>query len=228
LLIRSCAPFGVVGLVLLHMGACYVPDLSTDEELALPDRADPIDPGDVARPDTNRPDTAVADASVEADADAAPGLRVFLSSAPTNGNLGGLAGADLRCKTLATAAGLGGNWAAWLSNHDNGPHAIDRVTSAGPWRLVSGEIIADTKAQLSSGAIKHAIDHDEKGVAVVAARVWTGTGPNGQYSTNDCDRWTSGNDGDGRVGANNAADTTWTSMQVDGCGGQRHIYCFQL
>lgn len=226
-MIRSWAPFGVVGVVLLLLGACATPDLGPeDETVALPDRAGPIDPGDAARPDTNRPDTALPDAST--DADAGPlGLRVFVSSTTSKANFGGMAGADLVCKALATAAGLGGNWAAWLSNNGGlGPQAIDHVTSLGPWRLVSGEVVADTKVGLMSGTLKHAIDHDEKGVLVAPGRAWTGTGPNGQYSTNDCDKWTNGSDG--RVGATDAVDGTWTSVSVDGCGNLRHLYCFQL
>lgn len=225
--IRSWAPFGVVGAVLLLVGACATPDLGPEDEVvALPDRAGPVEPVDGSRPDTNRPDTAVPDGGDAADATPV-GLRVFVSSSVTKATLGGLAGADLVCKNLAIAAGLGGIWAAWLSNNGGaGPHAIDHVTSAGPWRLVSGEVVANNKAELMSGTLKHAIDHDEKGVAVAPGRAWTGTGPSGQYLTNDCDKWTNGSDG--RVGATDAVDGTWTSLGVDGCGNLRHVYCFQL
>ena len=154
LAIRSWVPCGVVGGALLLegalVGACASPNFGPDEETAvLPDRA-PLDPVEASRPDTNRPDTAVGDARDAADT-APVGLRVFVSSSTSKGNLGGMAGAALVCRGLATAAGLAGTWVAWLSNN-NGlfPDAIEHVTSTGPWRLVSGEIVASTKAELIS------------------------------------------------------------------------------
>ena len=42
--------------------------------------------------------------------------RVFVSSTSSSANLGGIAGADSTCQTLANTAGLGGStWKAWLS-----------------------------------------------------------------------------------------------------------------
>ena len=195
----------------------------------MPDRVDPDDaqsgldggPMDAAITDARATDTgADVDSGVRV-------LRVFVTSSTKNGNLGGLAGGDKICNDLALAAGLSGVFSAWLSDNGGaGPHAINRVTSPGPWRLVSGEVVAATKAVLSSGAIAHAIDHDEKGVAVAASKVWTGTGPNGLYLTNDCDKWTTG--ANGRVGITTAVDASWTSTSVDGCGQPRRLYCFQL
>lgn len=217
----------MVGVVLLLLGACATPNLTEQEDpLQLPDRADPPDPIDAARPpvDAERPDASLVDAPIDS-ADAAPvGLRVFVTSTSGNSNFGGVAGGDTICTNLAIAAKLGGTWAAWLSV-ENGPHASDRVTSTGPWRLVSGEMVALTKAELLSGTLRHAIDHDEKGIAVPATRAWTGTGPGGQYSTNDCDKWTNGTNG--RVGATDALDANWTSTNVDDCGNSRRLYCFQ-
>ena len=214
-------------VMLAVAGACGSAQSPEEESgLALPDRVDPEDSATL--PDANAGDGAAPDTSVaDARADASPrSLRVFVSSSATKGNLGGFIGADARCKALATTAGLGGNWAAWLSGNSGGPQAVDRVTSAGPWRLVGGEIIASTKTQLISGALLHAIDRDEKGAAVTAAGVWTGTGPNGQYLTNDCDKWTNGTSG--RAGSTTAADASWTSKTVDACGTLYRIYCFEL
>ena len=136
----------------------------------------PIDgPPSVVVADSSIPEASV-DAAVPDAADAAPvGLRVFLSSTTSNGDFAGIAGGDAVCQNLATAASLGGKWVAWLSNED-GPAAINRVTSTGPWRLVTGEVVVASKAALVSGALQHAIDKDEKGVAVAAGGVWTGTG----------------------------------------------------
>ena len=216
-----------VGFAVVFVGACATPNLPPDEAVIdVPDRAVPLGPGDGATTDADQPDTFVPDGGADGEGGVA-GLKVFVSSSTAKGNLGGLAGGDALCTSLAKAAGLGGTWAAWLSIHDNGPHAIDRVTSAGPWRLVSGELVAASKTALASGTLQHAIDHDEKGVAVAAGRAWTGTGPDGKYSTNDCERWTPAG-GIGRVGATDATGPTWTSLDKDDCGGLRHVFCFQL
>jgi hypothetical protein len=218
-----------VGFAFALVGACATPNLPPEDEVIdVPDRNEPITLGDAAKLDANRGDTFVPQDAGDAADGAATGPRVFVSSTTTKaGAINGLAGGDALCTSLATAAGLGGTWAAWLSNHDNGPHAIDRVTGAGPWRLVSGELVASSKVALASGTLLHAIDHDEKGVAVAAGRVWTGTGTDGKYSTNDCERWTPAG-GNGRVGATDAVDATWTTVGVDDCQNPRRIYCFQL
>ena len=59
------------------------------------------------------------------------------------GNLGGLAGADMICKSLATAAGQGDkDWKAYLStNGDGGVNARDRI-GQGPWYNAKGVMVA--------------------------------------------------------------------------------------
>ena len=226
--LRLTLAVAVSAVVMLAVAGACGGSQSAEEEsgLALPDRVDPVDSASPLGPDAG--DDAALDTGVaDAPADAPPAaLRVFVSSQATKGNLGGFAGADALCKSLATTAGLAGNWAAWLSGNSGGPQAVDRVTSAGPWRLVGGEVVATTKAHLVSGTLLHAIDHDEKGVLVTAGGVWTGTGPNGQYLTNDCDKWTNGTSG--RAGSTAAADGAWTSKTVDACSVLYRIYCFQL
>src|SRR6187551_2168481 len=61
-------------------------------------------------------------------------------------NLGGLAGADKHCQTLAAAAGAGNRtWRAYLSTQAAGPqpgvNARDRIRN-GPWHNVKGQLIA--------------------------------------------------------------------------------------
>ena len=67
-------------------------------------------------------------------------------------NLGGLAGADNHCQTLAQAAGVGGkSWRAYLSTQaaDGQPavNARDRVGN-GPWQNSKGVVIAKDVAEL--------------------------------------------------------------------------------
>src|SRR5881398_1641271 len=68
------------------------------------------------------------------------------------GNLGGLAGADNHCQTLAQAAGAGGKtWRAYLSTQaaDGQPavNARDRI-GKGPWQNSKGVVVAKDVAEL--------------------------------------------------------------------------------
>jgi hypothetical protein len=68
------------------------------------------------------------------------------------GNLGGLAGADNQCQTLAQASGAGARtWRAYLSTQaaDGKPaiNARDRI-GAGPWKNAKGVVIAKDVAEL--------------------------------------------------------------------------------
>lgn len=71
------------------------------------------------------------------------------------GNLGGLAGADNHCQTLAQAAGFGApkTWRAYLSTQaaDGKPavNARDRI-GKGPWKNVKGAVVAKDVADLHS------------------------------------------------------------------------------
>jgi hypothetical protein len=68
------------------------------------------------------------------------------------GNLGGLAGADNQCQTLAQAAGAGGKtWHAYLSTQaadgKAAENARDRI-GKGPWQNAKGVVIAKDVAEL--------------------------------------------------------------------------------
>ena len=121
--------------------------------------------------------------------------RVFVSSQLYDGNFGGgmrvlgYLNADAACQTLATNAGLGGSWKAWLSGRPDsagcgplqpdcdGHGAADRFThNPGPYNLVNGTKVADSWADLTDGSLDHAIDVTEVNTAVGAEhRVWTNT-----------------------------------------------------
>ena len=89
-------------------------------------------------------------------------MSFFVTSAGSgNGaNLGGLAGADRICQTLATAAGRGDKtWHAYLSaSAANGQPAVnarDRIGS-GPWYNAKGARIAQNVADLHGDALEQA------------------------------------------------------------------------
>ncbi|WP_249128276.1 lectin [Bradyrhizobium lablabi] len=86
------------------------------------------------------------------------GTTFFLTSngVGNGGNLGGLAGADNHCQTLAQAAGFGApkTWRAYLSTQavDGGAPAVnakDRI-GRGPWQNAKGVVVAKDVADLHS------------------------------------------------------------------------------
>ena len=87
-----------------------------------------------------------------------PLMNFFVTSEPVGdgGNLGGLAGADAHCQTLAAAAGAGNRtWHAYLSTQARpgqpAVNARDRI-GTGPWTNAKGETIATDVAALHSDA----------------------------------------------------------------------------
>src|SRR5947208_13165924 len=92
-------------------------------------------------------------ASVPAQAQSADTSFFLTSNGIGNGgNLGGLAGADNHCQTLAQAAGAGGKtWRAYLSTQaaDGAPavNARDRI-GKGPWKNAKGAVVAKDFAEL--------------------------------------------------------------------------------
>lgn len=171
------------------------------------------------------------------------------SQGPGNGaNLGGLAGADAHCQSLAQAAGSSKTWHAYLSTSDT--NARDRI-GPGPWYNAKGEKIADDVASLHSDAnhITKQTALDEKG-QVVNGRgdqpnrhdILTGSLPDGTAAPQTCENWTSAGDGSAMVGHHDrtglddsAAAKSWNSSHpsrgcgqeaLRGTGGDGLLYCF--
>lgn len=132
------------------------------------------------------------------------------STGPGNGgNLGGLAGADKHCQTLAAAAGAGNRtWRAYLSQGAAGStpvvNARDRI-GAGPWYNARGVLMASNVEDLHEDRnnIRKPTALDEKGAEVLGV----GDKPN-QHDI------LTGSDSQGRVVPGNVLVTTcnnWTS-----------------
>lgn len=158
-----------------------------------------------------------------------PPKQVFVSSETYDGNLGGLPGADAKCQTLATAAGLTGTFKAWLSTGTT--TATSRLThSDGPYALVDNTKIANNWSDLTDGSLLHAIDQDENGDTSTAIAIWTGTTPTGDKSTPNCLGWTFNTDSSksGRTGTL-AADQTWTDNNATEkkCNSLQNLYCIE-
>lgn len=142
---------------------------------------------------------------------------VFGTSIGYNGNLGGLSGADTKCATHASSAGLTGSWKAWLS--DEATNAIDRIAEVGPWYLVgTTTIVAQTKASFAltpSGEI----NRNENGQLMGSVFYWTGTSSGGAKTAgNTCTSW-SVTTGFGSIHQQNTTTpaSAWTPGGVTNC-----------
>ena len=183
-----------------------------------------------------------------------PGMTFFVTSAGRGfgGNLGGLAGADLLCTRLATAAGHGNHtWRAYLSAPGIGGqppvHARDRI-GKGPWVNVNGVQIAASLDDLHGPGnnVTQQTALTEKGNAIGPTRhdMMTGSNPDGTLSTEGgdttCRGWTSLNTGRAMLGHSNRygggqRSTSWNSAHLSrGCSqdalkasnGAALFYCF--
>ena len=133
------------------------------------------------------------------------------------GDLGGLAGADAHCQSLAQAAGAGNKtWRAYLSTSARGGanplHARDRIGN-GPWHNAKGAVIATSVADLHSdnNKISKANALDEKGQPIkvrgdtpVMHDILTGSDKDGHaFPANmdlTCGNWTSSSPGVAMLG----------------------------
>ncbi len=138
-------------------------------------------------------DAAVSDGV--ADSASATKKRIFVTSTLYAGNLGGLAGADTKCQTVADSANLGAHFVAWAS--DIGTDAIDRIADVGPWfgsdqatLLFTGKTSGTNP--LTSDPIS-GVTRDEAGhVLHPNTFYWTGTKSGGMATNTDCSQWTVG------------------------------------
>src|SRR5882757_664377 len=128
-------------------------------------------------------------------------------------DLGGLAGADRHCQTLATAAGASGKtWHAYLSTQGAGAvNARDRI-GKGPWKNSKGEVVAKDVTELhgTNGLTKQTA-LSEKG-EVINGRgdtpnrhdILTGSQPDGTafagQEDRTCRNWTSSTQGSAMLG----------------------------
>lgn len=132
-------------------------------------------------------------------------------------NLGGLAGADAHCSTLASAAGSRGKtWHAYLSAHEtnNSPrvNARERI-GFGPWYNAEGVEVASTLNNLHSEYMQLGKENSltENGDMVNGRSdtpnehdILTGSSLSGRLiddgSNHTCNNWTSNNEGTAQVG----------------------------
>jgi len=172
------------------------------------------------------------------------GMSFFVTSAgPGNGaDLGGLAGADRHCQSLAAAAGAGQRtWRAYLSTQPApgmaGVNARDRI-GTGPWQNAKGVVVATDVAQLhASNGLNKATALTETGAGINGRGdtpnihdVLTGSQPDGTFIAGDvnstCGNWTQSGVGAAMVGHHDKTGLdesvpakSWNSSHLTrGCG----------
>jgi hypothetical protein len=178
----------------------------------------------------------------DAAAQGAPKMSFFITSkGPGDGaNLGGVAGADKHCQTLAAAAGAGDRtWRAYLSTTGDGKAAVnarDRI-GKGPWYNVKGVMAAQNVADLHSdkNKLSKEVSLSEKG-EIINGRgdtpnrhdILTGSNADGTALPGDpaattCGNWTSNGSGSTQVGHHDrqgggASPTSWNAAHMSkGC-----------
>ena len=161
------------------------------------------------------------------------------------GDLGGLAGADRFCQSLATSAGAANKtWRAYLStaamNGQSAVNARDRI-GTGPWTNAKGVVVATSVADLHSTNAKVGKDTSptEKGDivsgfgdAVNRHDILTGSRPDGTLAVPEpgkdttCGNWTQSDGGSAIVGHHDrngtnpdpVANASWNSSHgTRGC-----------
>lgn len=170
---------------------------------------------------------------------------LFVTSAATDGDLDGLAGADQLCNELASAGLLTGSYRAWLllagqSIADRFPEFFGMQPPSINFVNVGGDVLAKSMVELIFNGPAYPIVHDEQGEARPGLFVWTNVMSSGDNGS-DCDQWT-GVEGAARVGHSGylpdvgpAAEAwregrKWTDIGVDiFCNDlSPHLYCVQV
>ncbi len=194
--------------------------------------------------DASVSDANVNDASVEpADAgpDAGPTCPLgaiceanvnyaFVTSTQRPANeYGGLSGADAICNDLAQAAGLPGQYVAWMSSSTE--DARDRLTTASGWIRTDGRPFALSRGGLIGGQIIHPLNLDESGVTrngdVATATTTDGRSRATGDAESACEDW-SGGGGPYDLGRSSETSSLWTDYDEGNCSNDAHLYCLGI
>jgi len=164
-------------------------------------------------------------------------------------NLGGLAGADKHCQTLAAAVGAGGKtWHAYLSLTQAGQNpsvnARNRI-GTGPWYNAKGQLIASNVADLHGdneadrNNIRKPSALNEKGAEVngvgnmpnthdmLTGSDSHGRAINGRPDVTTCNNWTSNAAGNAMLGHHDrlgGANVSWNAVHMsNGCSQENLV-----
>lgn len=167
-----------------------------------------------------------------------PGVRVFVSSTTTNGNIGGLVGADAFCQSAATAASLKGTYKAWLSDSTTSPY-YRFSWSPVPYYQMNGVKVADSFADIIDGTFNRIPYVLETGIVPPQSVPFTGTSFTGVAMDpatplqSNCNGWTSNSATHYAwcgVSGEYAGEPAWTQSSNSGspraCNVVHRLYCF--
>jgi hypothetical protein len=198
-------------------------------------RGDGPSPGDDSGGigDGNGGDGSKPNADAQLD-DALPRAKiVFVTTAASTGELGGITGADALCNAEAKSSGINGTFVAYLrQGYGSSQHAASRLPDAGGgWSRVDGKVAFTTNPQnaVPTNALELTSD---AAVVEAGAHAWTGntTGPTAHCGDGDGGLWTTQFPGlsSAGVGDPHAVNGQWQSGTVRDCNTKQHLYCFEL
>jgi hypothetical protein len=136
--------------------------------------------------------------------------------------------ADTKCDEAARAAGLPGDYRAWLSTASR--NAREKLVGARGWIRTDGAPFVDTVDDLVSGRIFNPPLLDERGKVVPTGPgdiVATGTDEAGDHVPgNNCHDWQNDIGSHAAGGYADATTGGWTSSDWEDCGYPMRLYCF--
>jgi hypothetical protein len=151
----------------------------------------------------------------------------FVTSTTSNGDLGGQAGADAECASLAAAASLpSATYKAWLSTSTL--NAAAKFGTARGFVRPDGQPFADQVSDIAAGNILNPLILDESGNNLGAQIVWTGTTDAGIASAFACGDWLIGTgESFGELGESTGGAGAWSDDASEtSCNALAHLYCF--
>jgi len=156
---------------------------------------------------------------------------LFVTSTTTNGNIGGMFGADVLVNQAAQSSGSKVrdlSFKAVLSSATT--DAVDRFADDGvPIYNTRGELVASTVSELFAGAgttLDHQVWYDEFANQIAGGMLaWTGSQSDGTATTRLCQGWsTSSNAFDANVGHADLVDDNWLSWGTLNCTNPARLY----
>lgn len=153
---------------------------------------------------------------------------VFVTSQTFSGDLNGLDGADAKCQDAAMAAGLTGQFKAWVGTGSLYPENRF-IAYEGVYRRTDGQIIANSWDDLVDGSLIKPIQYDEYGAKITSGNVWTNVDFDGGWVSDEhCGFW------DNTLqlsfpyfGNLTSTAASWTKFGNDkNCSTKLHLYCF--
>ncbi len=142
---------------------------------------------------------------------------LFVTADAWSGDLGGVAGADEKCRSAAMVAGLSGDFRALLATDTT--DLSDPLGSAHGFVRPDGLPVAATVADLEAGRVLYPPDQTAEGQTLASTEhAWTGM----YFGT--CDNWTS-DDGQGGFGKPSSGKPQALLGRPGYCSKPSHLYC---